>query len=106
MALLVHDGEKPARVSPAHKDDDDSYGFDWSPKLADGETITGSSWAASSGATIQDGSYQSPITKVWLENPGTLSEVELANTITTSELKPDSNPRTLTRTIIVEIAPI
>lgn len=64
------------------------YGFDWTRRLEDAETIIDSDWAIADGTvTIAANpvpSIATAVTKVWLEG-GTLGETcIITNTITTS----------------------
>lgn len=64
------------------------YGFDWTDRLEDGETISASEWTVPTGSVTKAVSpaetFTDAITKVWLEG-GTLGETcEVTNTVTTS----------------------
>lgn len=60
------------------------YGFDWSDWLADGETISSSSWEVDSGITVVSSSASTTRTVVWLSG-GTVGETYKAtNSIVTS----------------------
>lgn len=106
MTLLISNGESATEVGAAHKNDDDSYGFDWANELDEAESIVDSAWSAIDGVSIQDGGYNGTVTKVWLDDPGDAETVELINTIQTTELMPNGNPRTLNRTLSVPIRPL
>lgn len=59
------------------------YSIDWSDWLSDGEVLTNSEWAASSGA-IQSPSFTDTATGIWLSGGEVGIAIVLTNTITTN----------------------
>jgi hypothetical protein len=73
------------------------YGFDWSRWLADGETITASTWEADDeGITIDDGTQFTDTTaSVWLSGGTTGAFYRLTNHVTTSDGREDDRTHTI-----------
>jgi len=65
------------------------FGFDWSPWLATGETITASTITASTGITVDSETFTGTAVTYWLSG-GTLdTEYTIINHITTSAGRQD-----------------
>ena len=65
------------------------YLVDWSPRLVDGDTISGSTWTAPAGIVIESDSFTGTTTSVWLSG-GTDGEIYvLTNHIVTAQGRED-----------------
>lgn len=66
------------------------YGFNWSPWLGSGETVTVSNWEVTAGMVMTTPQISSGITSVFLEGGVVGTSYFLKNTITTSFGRVDS----------------
>lgn len=71
------------------------YGFDWSDWLADGETITDSTWSVSAGLTKDSDSFNDTATTIWLSGGTAGSSYTITNHITTSAGREDDRSHVL-----------
>ncbi len=60
------------------------YGFDWSGWLADGETISTSTWSVPAGLTAGASSHAGTGTTIWLSGGTEGNEYRVTNRIETS----------------------
>lgn len=70
------------------------YSIDWSSWLADGETITASTWVVPDGITKDSDSFSDTATVIWLSGGTAGTTYLIPNHITTSDGREDD--RTLT----------
>lgn len=71
------------------------YGFDWSEWLADGETITTSTWTVPSGITKDTDTKSTTGTIVWLSGGTAGESYRLVNRIVTSAGTPRTEERSM-----------
>lgn len=88
---IYSDGSKIVTVSPKDPDDIDSFGFDWSDRLAAGETISSSSWILPAGLTEDSSSNTTTQTSVKISGGTSGTLYTVTNRIVTS------TPHTLDR---------
>ncbi len=65
------------------------YGFDWSDWLADGETISTSTWTVETGITKDSDSKSDTATIIWLSGGTVETTYIIANKIVTSAGRTD-----------------
>jgi len=65
------------------------YGFDWSDWLADGETISTSSWTVENGITKDSDSKTTTVTTIWLSGGSAGTTYTLTNHIVSSAGRED-----------------
>lgn len=70
------------------------YGFNWSDWLADGETITASTWTVPTGISEGANSRDDTSVKVWLSG-GTVGETYLISCKITTSVSPRADERSL-----------
>lgn len=95
LAMRVFAGQKGCSMADFTKDPDDilDYGFNWGSQwLSTSEIITSSSWTASAGITIGNGSngaglptYTNTATTVWVIGGTAGQPYTLTNRITTNQ---------------------
>jgi hypothetical protein len=73
------------------------YGFDWSDWLtsAGGDTISTSTWTATTGITIASSSIASGVTIAWLSGGTAGSDYTLTNRIVTAGARTDERSMTI-----------
>jgi len=71
------------------------YGFNWEDWLADGETISASSWDVESGLTVDSSSFDDTQTVVWLSGGTVGEEYVITNHIVTSAGREDDRSHTI-----------
>ncbi|HEX5198980.1 MAG TPA: hypothetical protein VFW27_03485 [Actinoplanes sp.] len=80
-------------------DADLDYGFDWSPWLADGESLSASSWSVTYGTaseiTLHDDTFDDTSTTVWVDGGTRSKDYKITNHITTSAGRADDRTHTL-----------
>lgn len=86
-------------IASYYKDPDAvlDYGLDWSSWLADGETISTSTWTVPSGITKDSDSNDGTSTTVWLSGGTAGTVYTVANKIVTS------TGRTEERSILIQV---
>ena len=82
---VYSDGSKIVTVTPKDPDDVDTFGFDWSDRLATGETITTSTWILPDGLTEDDSSNTTTVTSVKLSGGTAETMYTITNRITTTD---------------------
>jgi hypothetical protein len=76
---------EPIQIFSKDPDAKLDYGFDWSPWLESGETISTSAWTVPTGLTDSDESYDGDSTKIWLSGGTVDEDYIVANKIITSD---------------------
>ena len=71
------------------------YGFDWSDWLADGETISTSTWTIPTGLTEDSETETTTATKVWLSGGTAGTDYTVSNKIVTSDGRTDERSMTI-----------
>ena len=71
------------------------YGFDWSDWLADGETISTSTWTIPTGLTEDSETETTTATKVWLSGGTAGTDYTITNKIVTSDSRTDERSMTI-----------
>lgn len=73
------------------------YGFDWSDWLAEGETISESTWIVPTGLSEESSSNTDTATTIWLSGGTANQTYQLTNRIETSGTRKDD------RTMIIRV---
>jgi len=73
------------------------YGFDWSDWLADGETISTSTWTVPTGITKDSDSKTDTVTTIWLSGGTAGKSYRVTNHIVTSAGRQDD------RSLIIKV---
>lgn len=71
------------------------YGIRWDQWLADGETISTSTWIVPDGITKNSDSHDTTTTTIWLAGGTAGTSYKLTNRITTSESRTDDRSLTI-----------
>lgn len=74
-------------TSPKDPDDISDWKINWSSRLAEGETITASTWVVPDGLTEDDSEFDDTSTTIWLSGGVAGTSYDLVNRVTTSDTR-------------------